>query len=266
MATQKLYDKFHDFTIPPNSNPIEALHALEDTNSQMAEKGMGISDTSLHGHFISALPDEYGHVKATLQAMKNRDRVAIIRMVGTRYSTLPQKKGSQRSSRPPEEAFFSSEKGGRRGARRGRGRGRRGTQSRGRGRKSSKGGGNSSGGGSSNASSASGSSHGGGSRPHGRCWRCNRRGHIREECTTRNNDFLARCARCSGFGHEESTCSSDVAVLAIKLPISETNRAVEAQAFEAKETGKCRAMVGEEVGGGELRKQVVQSIPDSAAT
>ena len=74
MATQKLYDKFHDFTIPPNSNPIEALHALEDTNRQMAEKGMGISDTSLHGHFISALPDEYGHVKATLQAMKNRDR------------------------------------------------------------------------------------------------------------------------------------------------------------------------------------------------
>ena len=55
-------------------------------------------------------------------------------------------------------------------------------------------------------------------------------------------------------------------MLAIKLPISETNRAVEAQAFEAKEAGKCRAMVGEEVGGGELRKQVVQSIPDSAAT
>ena len=24
--TQKLYSKFHDFTIPPNSNPTEALH------------------------------------------------------------------------------------------------------------------------------------------------------------------------------------------------------------------------------------------------
>ena len=34
--------------------------------------------------------------------IKNRDRVEIIRMVGTWYSTLPQKKGSQRSSRPPE--------------------------------------------------------------------------------------------------------------------------------------------------------------------
>ena len=41
VATQKLYDKFHDFTIPPNINPIEVLHALEDTNNQMAEKGMG---------------------------------------------------------------------------------------------------------------------------------------------------------------------------------------------------------------------------------
>ena len=117
VATQKLYDKFHDFTIPPNCNPIEALHALEDTNNQKAEKEMGIPDTFLHARFVRALPDEYGRVKATLQAMKNRDRVEIARMVGTRYSTLPQKKGSQRSSRSPEQAFFSSESGGWRGAR-----------------------------------------------------------------------------------------------------------------------------------------------------
>ena len=52
-ATQKLYDKFHNFTIPPNGNPIEALHALEDTNNQMAEKGMGIPDTFLHACFCS---------------------------------------------------------------------------------------------------------------------------------------------------------------------------------------------------------------------
>ena len=45
-ATLKLYGKFHDFTIPPNSNPMEALHALEDdTNNQMAETGMRIPDT-----------------------------------------------------------------------------------------------------------------------------------------------------------------------------------------------------------------------------
>ena len=106
LPTQKLYDKFHDFTIPHNGNPTEALHALEDTNHQMAEQEMEIPDTILCARFVRALPDEYGHVKATLQATKNRDRDEIIRMVGTRYSTLPQKKVSHRSSRPPEQAFF----------------------------------------------------------------------------------------------------------------------------------------------------------------
>ena len=116
VATQKLYEKFHDFTIPPNSNPIEALYVLEDTNNQIGEKGMGIPGTFLHARFVRALPDEYGLVKATLQAVQNRHRTKIILMVGTRYSTLPQKKGSQRSSRPPQQAFISSESGGRSGA------------------------------------------------------------------------------------------------------------------------------------------------------
>ena len=248
VTTQKLYDKFYNFTIPPNGNPIGALHTLEDTNNQMAEKEMEIPDTCLHARFICTLPDEYGPVKATLQAMKNCNRAKIIRMVGTGYSTLPQKKGSQWSPRSPEQAFFSKESGDRRCARRGRGRGRRDTQGRGRGGNSNKGGDSSSGGGSSSASSTSGSNHGGGSKPHGRCWRCNRRGHIREECTTKESDFLAKYARCAGFGLEESTCSSDAAVLAIELPMSEESLAVEAQVFVAKETGKCRVMVGEEVG------------------
>ena len=234
---------------------------------------MGVFDIFLHASFVHALPDEYGHAKVTLQAMKNHDRVEIICMVGTRYSTLPHKKGLQRSSRPPEQAFFSSKSGGRNGAQRGCGRGRRGIQGRGRGGRRSKGGGNSIKGGGSNcrggsssASSASGSSHGGGSRLRGRFWRCNRRDHIREECTTKESNLLAKCASCSGFGHEESTCSSDAVVLASELPMSEEDFAVETQAFVAKETGKCRVMVGEQVGGGELGKQVVQYIADSAAT
>ena len=41
--------------------------------------------------------------------MKNRVRVEIICMVGTRYTTLPQKTGSQRSSRLAEQPFSSSE-------------------------------------------------------------------------------------------------------------------------------------------------------------
>ena len=206
VATQKLYDKFfYDFTIYPNSNPIEALHTLEDTSNQMTEKGVGIPNTFLHARSVRALPDEYGHVKATLQAMNNRDRAEFIRVVGTRHSTLPQKTGLQRSFLSPEQAFFSSKRGGRSGTRRGCGHGRGGTQGRSRDRSNSKGGGSISGGGSSSARSTSGNSHGDGSISHGRCWRCNRRGHIREQCTTKESDFLAKCARYSGFGHEEST-------------------------------------------------------------
>ena len=117
VVTQKLNDKFHDFIISLNDNPIEALHALEDTGTknQMAEKGMGIPVTFLHARFVRALAEKYGYAKATLQAMKNRDRAEIIRIVGTRYSTLPLKEGSQRPSRPLKQAFFSSESGGRRG-------------------------------------------------------------------------------------------------------------------------------------------------------
>ena len=255
MATQTIYDKFYDTTIPPKYNPIEALLALEDINNQMAEKGMGISDTFLHAHFVRALPDEFSHVKATLQAMKNRDRTEVIRMVSTRHSPLHQKKRSQRSSRTLEQALFSSKSGDRSGARRGRGRGR--SSSKGGGC-SSKGGGSNYRGCSSSASSASGSSHCGGTRPHARCCRCNTRGHIREECTTKASDFLTKCAKCSGFGHEESTCSSDAAVPAMELPMPEEDLAVGVQALVAKGTGKCRMMVGEEVGGGELGKQVVQ--------
>ena len=232
----------------------------------MPEKGIGIPDNFLHARFVPALPDEYYHIKATLQTMTNRDRAEIICMVGTRCSTLLQKKGSKRSCRPPEQALFSRESVGRRSARRGRGRGHRSIQGCGRGGNSGTVGGSSSGGGSSSVSSASGSSHGDGSKPHCRCWRCNRRRHIREECTTKERDFLTKCARCSGFGQEESTCSSDAAVLAIELPMSLEDFSVEARAFVAQETSKYRVMVGEEVGSGELDKQVVQYIAGSAAT
>ena len=52
----------------------------------------------------------------------------------------------------------------------------------------------------------------------------------------------------------------------MELPIPEEDLAVEAQAFVAKSTAKYRVMVGEEVGGGELGKQVVQYVSDRAAT
>ena len=54
-------------------------------------------------------------------------------------------------------------------------------------------------------------------------------------------------------------------MLAKELPMSEEDLVVDAQAFVAKDTRKCSMMVGEEVGGGELGKQVMQYIADSAA-
>ena len=96
MATQRLYDKFHEFAIPPHSNPIAVLHDLEYINNQMYEKGIGrIPETVLRARFIRALPDKYSLVKETLQSVKNIDRDGIIRIISTRYSTLPQKKGAQ---------------------------------------------------------------------------------------------------------------------------------------------------------------------------
>ena len=282
VATQRLYDKFHEFAIPPHSDPIAALYDLEDTNNQMHEEGIGrIPDAVLHARFVRALPDEYSLVKETLQAMKNRDRDEIIRMVSTRHSNLPRKNGAQRSSRQPEQAFASSESSGRNGARRGRDRRSGGEQGRGRGGSSHGGVGNNNSSGTPSGSTSSpvgtqGSSDGAGSLggsgdgrhhiPSGRCFRCRQRGHRKRDCTTRESDFVPRCTRCTGFGHEESSCPSDMAVMVMELPVPEEDLAVESQAFAATEAGKCNAAIDDRVGGEALDKQVVQYIADSAAT
>ena len=167
----------------------------------MYEKGIGrIPDAVLHARFVRALPNEYSLVKETLQAMRNRDRDEIIRMVSTRHSNLPQKKGTQRSSRQPEQAFVSSESGRRSGARGGRDRRGGGRQGRGLGGSSCGGVGNITSSGTSSGSTGSivgtqGSSDGAGSLggsgdgrhhiPSGRCFRCRQRGHRKQDCTTR---------------------------------------------------------------------------------
>ena len=208
VATQRLYDKFHEFAISLHSDPIAVLHDLEDTNNQMHEKGIGrIPDAVLHARFVRTLPDKYSLVKETLQAMRNRGRDKIIRMVSTRHSNLPQKKGAQRSSRQPEQALVSSESGSRSGARRGRDRRGGGRQGRGRDGSSCGGVGNNNSSGTSSGSTGSsagtqGSSDGGGNpggsgdghhdMPSGRCFRCRQRGQRKQDCTTRESDFVPR--------------------------------------------------------------------------
>ena len=74
---------------------------------------------------------------------------------------------------------------------------------------------------------------------------------------------MPRCARCSGCGHEERACPSDAAILVMELPDDDFE---EENVFAANATGKCSLRIGEEVGDGELDKQVAQSIADSGAT
>ena len=54
--------------------------------------------------------------------------------------------------------------------------------------------------------------------------------------------------------------------MAMELPVSEEDLAVEIQAFAATEAGKCSATIDDRVGDEALDKQVVQYIADSAAT
>ena len=207
------------------------------------------------------------YLAETLQAMKNRDRDEIIRMVSTRHSNLPQRKGAQRTSRQPEQAFVSSKSGNRSGARRGRdrrgggrqGRGRRGNNGGGGGNNNSSGtpgGGASSSVGTQRSGDGSGNPGSGGDGRHnipsGRCFRCRQRGHRRQDCSTRESDFVLRCNRCTSYGHEESSCSSDAAVLVVELPVPEEDLAVEAQAFAVSEAGKCSVTIGDAVGGGDV--------------
>ena len=116
-----------------------------------------------------------------------------------------------------------------------------------------------------NGASSSGGGSGGGScnTPPGRCWCCRRRGQRREECTTKVSNLVPRCARCSGFGHEESACSSDATILVMKLPNDDSEAE---KVFAGNATGKCGLRIGEEVGDGELDKQVAQYIAYSRAT
>ena len=174
------------------------------------------------------------------------------------------------------------ESGGCSGARRG-GRSSGGRQGRGRGGNSSGGGGNrnSSGNSSSSTGGTQGSSGSGGSHsnsgrdggsgddhlhmPPDPCFCCRQRGHRTEACTTKESEFVPRCTRCTGFGHEESSCSSDAAVLVVELPVSEEDLAVEGQTFAVTEAGKCSVKIGDVVEGMALDRQIVQYFDDSAA-
>ena len=76
---------------------------------------------------------------------------------------------------------------------------------------------------------------------------------MREECTTKEIDSMPRCARCSGFSHKEIACPSNATILVMELPDDDFE---EEKVSAANATGNCILRIGEEVGGGELDRQI----------
>ena len=62
-------------------------------------------------------------------------------------------------------------------------------------------------------------------------------------------------ASCSGFGYEESACPSDATILEMELLDIDSE---EEKVLAGKATSKCSSRIGDEVGDGELDKQVGQ--------
>lgn len=164
----------------------------------------------LYARFVDALPPEFDHARLTLQASETLDRDSVIRQVHSLYHHLQLKKSSGRTSRPAEEAFPTSENGGRNGTRRG-GHCHAGVNRRGRGQ----GHGNncSATRGAESTAEGCGNADGGGYRRNPRngearrCWNCGRTGHSSNNCTVESCDII-RCSNCDGFGHEASVCAS----------------------------------------------------------
>lgn len=79
---------------------------------------------------------------------------------------------------------------------------------------------------------------------------------------------IVRCNVCLGFGHAASICTSAAAeaVLAIETPLSEEDVAVDAEAFMANKEppGECTTV--NQVGDGELARQVESLVADSAVS
>lgn len=228
-AIQNLLNRFQSFKISSGSNPIEAMHDLESIRDHLNDSGeVNLDERLLFSRLLDALPsDEYEIAQQTLASYKVLTRSDIIRVVGTQYTSLCNKKEKegQRKKQVQQQAFFAGDGGGGgRGWQDNRGRGGKG---RGRGGGNQKGTEDGPSGGSSNSSSEA----GGGAR---RCYRCRRRGHIKPDCTTKECDFLPQCANCSGFGHKESSCPSETAMLAFQITeeeFTEEELAVEVAAF-----------------------------------
>ena len=216
---------------------------IEDLAAEMRTAGMTVDDHMLYTIFIDALPAEYEVEARNLASRDSIGRNGIIKAVRERHRRFSgrMKKGSNAGHAGHAMFAGGGDDGQRKGAgggahRKGGGRGkgkggRRGRQ--GRGCKGT----NEDGAGSAAATGGDGSSakatDGGTSEV--RCQRCGKKGHWRIDCTEE------LCSRCHGRGHAANVCptSKEEAELATSDDDDDSD-AVEASAFEARETDKCR--------------------------
>jgi len=156
--------------------------------ANMMQKGGGamVNDQFVFARLIDSLPNpEYEVTKQTLSVVQPLTRDILVQQLSTRFNLLTEewrKEGGKRSG--GEQAYFTSDGAGK-GRQAGGGRG---SKSNGRGSKKKAGTDD--------------------RVDHRRCFRCNHRGHMKPECTTKEEDFLEQCDTCSGFGHNSEKCAT----------------------------------------------------------
>jgi len=186
-AQQQLFREFQQYQTPRKENPVASLNKLVGM-ANMMQKGGGamVNDQFVFARLIDSLPNpEYEVTKQTLSVVQPLTRDILVQQLSTRFNLLTEewrKEGGKRSG--GEQAYFTSDGAGK-GRQAGGGRG---SKSNGRGSKKKAGTDD--------------------RVDHRRCFRCNHRGHMKPECTTKEEDFLEQCDTCSGFGHNSEKCAT----------------------------------------------------------
>lgn len=203
-AKQELFRRFNGFRFSAKDDPIRALNNLELIWSQLNSKDGVVLDMSfLLTKFIDILPTpEYEAAQNSLGAMREPTREDVVRIVTTQREKIVRlgDEGKEAVQKKGlEQAYTATQDGGGSGK---------------------KGGG------------------GGRSNERVRCYRCNRFGHYRSNCTTDRKDFLTHCSRCHGVGHSKDQCPTkeeEKVVEQVNFAVVEEDRSdvdsVENQAF-----------------------------------
>eukprot|EP00752_Nemacystus_decipiens_P017516 g15699.t1 len=170
-AKQELFRRFNGFRFSAKDDPVRALNDLELIWSQLnAKDGVVLDMSFLLTKFIDILPTpEYEAAQNSLGAMREPTREDVVRIVTTHREKIVRLGDEEKGAMKKglEHAYTATENG--------------------------RGGGKKGGG-------------GGRNKERVRCYRCNRFGHYRSDCTTDPKDFLTHCGRCRGVGHTKDQC------------------------------------------------------------